>query len=258
MLSNDKKIAAQKSHGPINTASADAGETHLLKTTSPAKMAANRSNAQKATGPKTPEGKDRSRWNAVTHGLLCKRLVIAAEDKVAFAHLLACLCEDMRPEGALEEILIEKIAMAYWRLHLAFGCEADFVKSGALFVMSRAEPVARYSNSIHRQLIQDMNQFERWQRQRSGEYVPPPVSIDVNVSGLEPDGHVDALHDVSEIPGTIVVAVSADADDLNPAICPETAAAPETKEPKELTVQDDGVRLAESGSSGGESHRKGG
>jgi hypothetical protein len=95
-----------------------------------------------------------------------------------------------------------------------------------------------------------MNQFERLQRQRSGEYVPPPVSINVNVSGLEPDGHVDALHDVSEIPGTIVVAVSADADDLNPASCPETAGAPETKEPKELTVQDDGVRLAESGSSG--------
>src|SRR5215470_3200783 len=39
------------------------------RTTSPLRIAANRRNAQKSTGPRTPEGKDRSSRNARKHGL---------------------------------------------------------------------------------------------------------------------------------------------------------------------------------------------
>lgn len=250
MSSSDKKSAAQKSHGPINTAFAGTGETHLQKTISPAKVAANRRNAQKATGPRTAEGKARSRWNAVQHGLLSKRLALVdAEGNRAFVRLLASLSEDLRPQGALEEILVEKIAMGYWRLHVAFGHEADFARSLTYFLES-VDRMSRYATSIHRQLMQDMSQLERLQRQRNGEIVPPPVSIDLNVSTLERDAHVDALHDVGQTPGTIVAGVSAEADDPNPASCPATPPVAETEEPKELPLQDDGVRVAESDLSG--------
>src|SRR5271157_4928193 len=39
-----------------------------------ARTRANRSNARKSTGPRTPEGKARSSQNAVTHGLFARAL----------------------------------------------------------------------------------------------------------------------------------------------------------------------------------------
>ena len=38
-------------------------------------LAANRRHAQLSTGPRTPEGKARSRWNALKHGVLAKALI---------------------------------------------------------------------------------------------------------------------------------------------------------------------------------------
>jgi hypothetical protein len=47
---------------------------------SEAKLAANRRNAQKSTGPRTPEGKDRSRLNALDHGCCAKTLILPGEE----------------------------------------------------------------------------------------------------------------------------------------------------------------------------------
>ena len=106
-----------------------AEENHPPKIVSPAKVAANRRNAQKSTGPRTTEDKARSRWNAVQHGLLAKRLLAPeATDRDAWIHLLESLREDWQPEGTLEEILVERIAMGYWRLHTVYGYEVDFAR----------------------------------------------------------------------------------------------------------------------------------
>jgi hypothetical protein len=194
MSSDDKKIASQKSNGPTKPASADPGELHLPRTPSSAKVAANRRNAQKSTGPKTAGGKDRSRWNAVKHGLLNKRLAfIDSEGNRAFVHLLASLSEDLRPQGALEEILVEKIAMGYWRLHVALGYEVNFARFHEVFLES-IDRLSRYSTSIQRQLTQDMNQLERLQRQREGEFVPAPISVDMNINSVNSDQAVPLPH----------------------------------------------------------------
>jgi hypothetical protein len=44
-----------------------------------AQMEANRRNAQKSTGPRTDEGKNRSRFNALDHGCRSRILVLPAE-----------------------------------------------------------------------------------------------------------------------------------------------------------------------------------
>ncbi len=80
---------------------------------------ANRRNASQSTGPKTPEGKQVSRLNAVTHGLLAKAVVITAgdyqEDEQEFAQLLEELREQFSPVGVAEDLEVQKIALCYWR-----------------------------------------------------------------------------------------------------------------------------------------------
>jgi len=45
-------------------------------------LKANRQNAQLSTGPVTPEGKNKVKWNALKHGLLAKSVVIPTEENV--------------------------------------------------------------------------------------------------------------------------------------------------------------------------------
>ena len=77
---------------------------------------ANRLNAQKSTGPRTPEGKSRSRRNAITHGLTAREIILAHEDPAQFEALLEALKLRFRPRDALEEELVGRIAGLVWRL----------------------------------------------------------------------------------------------------------------------------------------------
>src|SRR5437763_8794656 len=100
------------------------------KPISPAKLAANRRNAQKSTGPVTAEGKARARWNSTRHGVLSSRLMVFKDGEGAmFEMLMANLRLDLCPANTLEEILVEKIGLGYWRLHIAYGYEADFART---------------------------------------------------------------------------------------------------------------------------------
>ena len=52
--------------------------------TTDARTEANRKNAQRSTGPKTPEGKARSSKNALKHGLTSEELILPGENPEAY------------------------------------------------------------------------------------------------------------------------------------------------------------------------------
>ena len=81
--------------------------------TSPAKLDANRRNAAKSTGPKTPEGKARSARNAVTHGLTASH---PGEPTAVYSESLAEWVADLRPRGIVERTLAERACRAAWNL----------------------------------------------------------------------------------------------------------------------------------------------
>ena len=80
------------------------------------KAAANRRNARKSTGPKTPEGKAAVRQNALKHGLLSQEVLLPDEDEEALQELDDRLRTELQPAGELESLLVDRIIAAYWRL----------------------------------------------------------------------------------------------------------------------------------------------
>lgn len=76
---------------------------------------ANKENAKKSTGPKTAEGKAVVAGNGIRHGILSQRLFLATENPADYVALMDDLQAALRPSGALELVLVEKIATALWR-----------------------------------------------------------------------------------------------------------------------------------------------
>jgi len=72
------------------------GETDLMTTLR--QIDANRRNAQKSTGPRTPEGKARSRGNALVHGLSGAGVVLSPDDHDEVAERLVTWRPSYRPE----------------------------------------------------------------------------------------------------------------------------------------------------------------
>jgi hypothetical protein len=85
--------------------------------TSEKQIKTNQSNASKSTGPKTAKGKAVAKLNSVKHGLLAKNMeILPTENREDFDKLRASLMDDLKPEGELENILMEQIVSATWRL----------------------------------------------------------------------------------------------------------------------------------------------
>jgi len=60
---------------------------------------ANRLNAQKSTGPNTPEGRDAVRFNALRHGLTAKHAVLENENEQEFQEMLEAFEAEHQPTG---------------------------------------------------------------------------------------------------------------------------------------------------------------
>jgi hypothetical protein len=83
------------------------------------RIEANRRNAQKSTGPKTPEGKSRVRLNALKHGLTASTAVLPGEDPEALQSRVDAWADDLGPRTAMEAYLVERAAHFSWQLDRA-------------------------------------------------------------------------------------------------------------------------------------------
>jgi len=82
------------------------------------KIKANQQNSQDSTGPTTPEGKDRSRRNAIQSGLFCRDLIIASagERQEDFDGVLSDLRDLFPPQDVLTGFFVADTAGMLWRL----------------------------------------------------------------------------------------------------------------------------------------------
>ncbi len=75
-----------------------------------------RRNGQKSMGPKTIEGKNRSRLNAVKHGMTSTLSVMPGEDGEVLQGRIDAWTDDLRPRSLLESHFIEEAAKISWQL----------------------------------------------------------------------------------------------------------------------------------------------
>jgi hypothetical protein len=87
--------------------------------TSYRQIEANRRNALKSTGPKSEQGKQASRRNAVRHGLTAETVIGALEDADDYKSFEAAITADYDAQSAVERELVLRLASLLWRLRRA-------------------------------------------------------------------------------------------------------------------------------------------
>jgi len=144
------------------------GQGHDTGPTSSRRIEANRRNAQLSTGPKTPEGKAKSSRNAITHGIFVKQFLNgAAPETVAQIEELAVgLREHYKPEGILEEIVVQKIVVETARYGRVLGFEHSIPDSNPPYLLHCLDGIARYSTSTSRALFHAIQELDRLQAAR--------------------------------------------------------------------------------------------
>ena len=145
---------------------------------------ANRRNACKSTGPITEEGKQRSRCNAVRHGLTAETVIGALEDAEDYKAFEAAVIADYDVQSAVEQELVLRLASLLWRLRRAttmetglFEIQADYLREFRHGRQTQAEPqeitYAKFGPLI---CEQPLARPDRSPAQLCDPLIPPPTS----------------------------------------------------------------------------------
>src|SRR3954470_10171249 len=135
---------------------------------------ANRRNARRSTGPTTTEGKQRSRCNAVRHGLTAETVIGALEDAEDYKAFEAAVIADYDAHSAVERELVLRLASLLWRIR-----RATTMERGLFDIQARQLLEFRRKRDVQQSLVR---RFFR------------PVD---HKEGLEPDLEHSAPHAIS-------------------------------------------------------------
>jgi hypothetical protein len=181
---------------------------------------ANRRNAQKSTGPRTAEGKDRSRFNAVTHGMTAKFDALPGEDSDALKGRIDAWTADLKPRNPLERDLIERAARVSWQLERVERAQVARLTANILKATSGEDPpgeahrqcaerdaasavdqlafddsrkgelLRKYEASCSRTLFRTIDMLYKVRRaSNAGKLVPAAVTVESSTESVAPSDH---------------------------------------------------------------------
>jgi hypothetical protein len=105
--------------------------------TSQRQIAANQRNAKNSTGPRTSNGKLRSRQNALRHGLTAETVIGVLERPEQYQEFENSILADYRPRSTVEHELILRLASLLWRLRRATAIESGLLQMQGQIVRER-------------------------------------------------------------------------------------------------------------------------
>ena len=130
------------------------------------KITANRANAKGSTGPKTPEGKAKSRCNALKHGLCAKVISIPDEDPALLNDRSEAWNQQLNPNNQkVESYLVALMARDSIKMDRCFySREAEVAKLARDAVKSQEEEVKQDVEN----LIVALDQEQKWREIKGG------------------------------------------------------------------------------------------
>jgi hypothetical protein len=152
----------------------------------PNRVEINRANAQHSTGPKTPEGKQKSSLNALRHGLTGQIVVMPTEDLAAYQQHLKSFTGELNPKGVIEANLVQALADTSWRLNRVAALETNLLTLGiantgspiddAMSIVASLESQSKalsnlslHSQRLSRQFERTVNQLRDLQKARRAQ-----------------------------------------------------------------------------------------
>ena len=90
----------------------------------------NKANAQHSTGPRTEAGKQRTKLNALRHGLTGHTIVLPAEDHSVYQRHSQSFLDEYQPKGATETQLVQMLTDTSWQLNRAASVETNLYSLG--------------------------------------------------------------------------------------------------------------------------------
>ena len=140
----------------------------------------NNNQEHKSGGPKTPEGKNVSKYNAVRHGILIK--VLSSQEVLEANVIQKGLMTDLKPETLLEELLIETLAITYIRRQRIYSMEQTLTLDASDDILGNSQN--RYLITSERQFYRALHELQRVQAIRKGLRL---TSTAVDITGNETD-----------------------------------------------------------------------
>jgi hypothetical protein len=135
---------------------------------------ANRRNAQKSAGPKTPEGKAAVSMNALRHGLRARTVVLPGEDPTEFHQLCNDLESEWTPQSRTEQFYVEQMAVSQWKLTRMEVVEVNIFKdTDAKSQLSRLDCLWQAECRLERSYARAQRELERLQKSRPQPIQPP-------------------------------------------------------------------------------------
>ena len=110
-----------------------------------AKALANRANSQASSGPRTQEGKESVRFNAVANGMTSKTVVLPHENAEEYHQMLRGFIDSYKPANDREKLLVEQVAQSFWRLQRCYGVERAFLEN-RIAASEEVDPDAAMAN----------------------------------------------------------------------------------------------------------------
>ena len=93
------------------------------------KIAANRENARRSTGPKTDSGKSKSKKNAITHGVYASTTLITGEDAALYEAIKKEQRKIFKPHTFIEKALVDHLIRDLWNLRRIAKAEHRYVSA---------------------------------------------------------------------------------------------------------------------------------
>jgi hypothetical protein len=156
---------------------------------------ANRRNALRSTGPVTEDGKQRSRRNAIRHGLCAETVIAMVEDTEDYAAFEAAIIADYDARTAVERELVLRLASLLWRLRRSTAIETDLFRIQAEILRDRRDQAQSQDQRERPQPMpfrlipagdepaNDSNDDDFWRAEPHAAGTPP-VSRDLTPSDL--------------------------------------------------------------------------